>query len=316
MKRAAGRTAQLSPEQGRVLDQFCDHLWLENGLAKNTLASYRNDLALFGVWLAEQGLDVLRATASDVARYVGEISLQAKPSSQSRLISTLRRFYGHYCREGVLAQDPSRDLLMPKPGLRLPKTLSEAQVDSLLAAPDDSTVLGLRDKAMLETLYATGLRVSELVGLKVSELNLNMGVVRVTGKGDKERLVPLGDVAVEYVQRYLHEARGSLLAGRQCQEVFVGQRSAQAQSDTSGIMTRQMFWRLIKHYAVQAGIAPDSVSPHTLRHAFATHLLNHGANLRVVQLLLGHSDITTTQIYTHVAKERLKALHALHHPRA
>jgi integrase/recombinase XerD len=290
------------------IDTFCDTLWLEDGLAKASLASYRSDLLRFAGWLAEHRLGTL-CNADDVAltRFVATLSQTLRASSQARYISTLRRFYRHLLARGRSSTDPTLKIAMPAKPSRLPKVLSEAQVDALLAAPKNETALGLRDRAMLETLYATGLRVSELVSLKLHEVNFDMGVVRVFGKGNKERLVPLGEEAIDWLRRYLTEGRPALLDKRQSDDLFVTTRGA--------AMSRQAFWQLIKRYALHAGIDPARLSPHVLRHAFATHLLNHGADLRVVQLLLGHSDISTTQIYTHVARERLKSLHAAHHPR-
>jgi integrase/recombinase XerD len=290
------------------IDTFCDTLWLEDGLAKASLASYRSDLLRFAGWLSEHRLGTL-CNADDVAltRFVATLSQTLRASSQARYISTLRRFYRHLLARGRNNIDPTLKIAMPAKPSRLPKVLSEAQVDALLAAPQSETALGQRDRAMLETLYATGLRVSELVGLKLHEVNFDMGVVRVFGKGNKERLVPLGEEAIDWLRSYLAEARPALLDKRQSDDLFVTTRGA--------AMSRQAFWQLIKRYAVHAGIDPARLSPHVLRHAFATHLLNHGADLRVVQLLLGHSDISTTQIYTHVARERLKSLHATHHPR-
>jgi integrase/recombinase XerD len=290
------------------IDTFCDTLWLEDGLAKASLASYRSDLLRFAGWLAEHRLGTL-CNADDVAltRFVATLSQTLRASSQARYISTLRRFYRHLLARGRSTTDPTLKIAMPAKPSRLPKVLSETQVDALLAAPKNETALGLRDRTMLETLYATGLRVSELVGLKLHEVNFDMGVVRVFGKGSKERLVPLGEEAIDWLRRYLAEGRPALLDKRQSDDLFVTTRGA--------AMSRQAFWQLIKRYALHAGIDPARLSPHVLRHAFATHLLNHGADLRVVQLLLGHSDISTTQIYTHVARERLKSLHAVHHPR-
>ena len=290
------------------IDAFCDTLWLEDGLAKASLASYRSDLLRFAGWLAEQRLGAL-CDADEVAltRFVAALSQMLRASSQARYISTLRRFYRHLLMRGRIASDPTLKIAMPAKPSRLPKTLSEAQVEALLTAPKTETALGLRDRAMLETIYATGLRVSELVGLRLHEINFDMGVIRVFGKGSKERLVPLGEEAVDWLRRHLSEARPALLGKRQSDDLFVTARGA--------AMTRQAFWQLIKRYALLAGIDPARLSPHVLRHAFATHLINHGADLRVVQLLLGHSDISTTQIYTHVARERLKLLHAAHHPR-
>jgi integrase/recombinase XerD len=272
------------------------------------LASYRSDLRHLAGWLAgERRESLLDAGEPALLAFVAELSRSTRASSQARYLSTLRRFYRWQVSRGRLSIDPTRNLGNPARALRLPKTLSEAQIEALLAAPEVGTPLGLRDRAMLETLYATGLRVSELVGLKLFEIGLDEGVARVIGKGSKERLVPLGELAIDWIRRYLASARPEILAGRQDDALFVTARGH--------AMTRQAFWQLIKRYAVLAGIPAERLSPHVLRHAFATHLLNHGADLRVVQLLLGHADITTTQIYTHVARERLKALHARHHPR-
>ncbi len=292
-----------------LLDEFCDALWLEDGLARNTLDSYRGDLRHFADWLEEeQGKDLVAAEQGDVAGYLSHrLSVsRTKASTASRELSALKRLYQWLLRQGRLDADPTLKIASPKLPRRLPDSLTEADVEALLSAPQGGEPLPLRDRAMLETLYATGLRVSELVGLPLAGVSLDMGVVRVLGKGGKERLVPLGEAAVELLQRYLHESRPVLLNGRVCDALFVTARG-------DG-MTRQAFWYLIKRYARLAGIAKH-LSPHTLRHAFATHLLNHGADLRVVQMLLGHADISTTQIYTHVARERLKTLHARHHPR-
>jgi integrase/recombinase XerD len=293
-----------------LLDEFCDQLWLEDGLARTTLESYRRDLRLFAEWLATRESTLLAAREADLLGYLafrhgaGHAGLRA--SSQARLHSSFKRFYQFAVRANRIASDPTLRLDRPKRAQRFPKTLSEEDVEALLGAPDLQTSLGLRDRAMLEVLYATGLRVSELVGLKLVEVSLDMGVVRVMGKGSKERLVPLGEVAADLLGRYLREARTALLKSRASDAVFVTPRG--------GPMTRQAFWALIKRHAARA-IPGRALSPHTLRHAFATHLINHGADLRVVQLLLGHADISTTQIYTHVARERLKALHQKHHPR-
>jgi len=290
------------------IDAFCDTLWLEDGLAKASLASYRSDLMQLAGWLAGQQLGSLCAIdQATLMRFVAKLSQTLRASSQARYLSTLRRFYRYLLARGRRSDDPTLKIAMPATPSRLPKVLSEVQVERLLAAPSPETTLGQRDRAMLETLYATGLRVSELVGLKVFELSLEMGVLRVFGKGSKERIVPLGEVAGDCLRRYLAEGRMVLLAGRQSDDLFPTARGS--------AMTRQAFWQLIKRYALLAGMDPARLSPHVLRHAFATHLLNHGADLRVVQLLLGHSDISTTQIYTHVARERLKLLHAAHHPR-
>jgi len=299
----------LSEQNARALDRFCDGLWLADGLARNTLASYRRDLAAFAAWLEEaRGRALLEAAPDDLHRHLAWCveSRRASPRSTGRLVSSLRRFYAFATREGLRPDDPAAHLESPKLPRSLPKSLSEAEVEALLAAPDVSTPAGIRDRAMLETLYASGLRVSELVGLKPAQVSLDMGVVRVMGKGSKERLTPLGEEAVEWIQRYIRQGRPALLAGRKSDALFVTARD--------GAMSRQAFWGLVKRHAAAAGIG-RAISPHTLRHAFATHLINHGADLRVVQLLLGHADISTTQIYTHVARERLKALHAKHHPR-
>ncbi|NTV09305.1 MAG: site-specific tyrosine recombinase XerD [Zoogloea sp.] len=289
------------------LDAFCDMLWLEHGLSKNTISAYRSDLALFSAWLAKCGVALEQAALGDLQAYLADFSRRSKPASQRRLLSAWRRFYRHLVAAGQRQDDPSLHLDPPLPSERFPKTLTERQVENLLDAPDTDTPLGLRDRAMLEVLYATGLRVSELVGLKLFEVSLAEGLVRVFGKGAKERLVPLGELALDWLTRYLKEARPILLAGRASDEMFVSIRGRG--------MSRQMFWRHIKHHSQTAGMDPTRISPHTLRHAFATHLLNHGADLRVVQMLLGHADISTTQIYTHIARERLKSLHAIHHPR-
>jgi integrase/recombinase XerD len=319
--------ATINPKNAALLDEFCDTVWLEDGLAKNTLESYRRDLHRYAQWLEAQGREsVLEAVEADLSAYFGSRSAGAKrrggrqgqganavaatggikASTQARLHSSLKRFYQFALRAGRIGADPTLNLDTPKKPERFPRTLSESDVESLLAQPDTQTPLGQRDRTMLEVLYASGLRVSELVGLKIAEVSLDSGVVRIMGKGSKERLVPLGEEAVSWLTRFLREARPVLLAGRTSDYVFVTARA--------GPMTRQAFWHLIKRRAAQA-IPGKGLSPHTLRHAFATHLLNHGADLRVVQLLLGHADISTTQIYTHVARERLKSLHQKHHPR-
>ena len=291
-----------------LIDRFCDHLWLEDGLADLTLAAYRRDLTTFGAWLEQERRHGLDATvAGDIEAYLAwRFSQRTQPRSAARYTSALKRFYRYLLRENLIAADPTLNLDSPKLPRALPKTLTEADVERLLDSADVNTPLGLRDRAMLETLYATGLRVSELVGLKLTAVNLNDGVLRVTGKGNKDRLVPLGEEAVQWVKRYLADARPLLMEKNLSDAVFVTARG--------GGMTRQGFWYLIRRRALAAGITRP-LSPHTLRHAFATHLLNHGADLRVVQMLLGHSDISTTQIYTHVARERMKQLHAQHHPR-
>lgn len=296
------------PSDLAEIDNFCDALWLEDGLAKATLDSYRSDLGRLAGWLAEHGhealLDIRETT---LTAFIAHLARLTRASSQARYLSTLRRFYRWQVGRGRIVSDPTLKLANPSLPSRLPKVMSEKQVESLLDAPDLDTPLGLRDRAMLETIYATGLRVSELVNLKLHEVGLADGVLRALGKGSKERLVPLGQLAIDWITRYLHEARPDILHGQQSDALFVTARG--------GAMTRQAFWQLIKRYALVAGIDPARLSPHVLRHAFATHLLNHGADLRVVQLLLGHADISTTQIYTHVARERLKSLHAEHHPR-
>jgi integrase/recombinase XerD len=292
-----------------ILDRFCDALWLEDGLSRNTIESYRRDLRQFADWLTARRAESLAGVAqTDIQAYLGfRITVdKAKPRSTARLLSSLKRLYRYLVREGKLTDDPTLRIDSPKLPRSLPKSLSEANVLALLAAPDVRKPLGLRDRAMLETLYASGLRVSELVGLKLVQTNLDMGVVRIMGKGRKERLVPLGEDAVMWLQHYLSEARGALIGTAASDALFITARARP--------MTRQMFWTLVKRYAIKAGVAAD-ISPHSLRHAFATHLINHGADLRVVQLLLGHADISTTQIYTHVARERMKQLHAKHHPR-
>ena len=290
------------------IDNFCDALWLEDGLAKATLDSYRSDLSRLALWLANNASEpLLDLRETTLTAFIAHLARQTRATSQARYLSTLRRFYRWQLGRGRIVADPTLKLANPSRPSRLPKVMSEKQVESLLDAPDLDTPLGLRDRAMLETLYATGLRVSELVNLRLHEVNLADGVLRALGKGSKERLVPLGQLAIEWIQRYLNEARPDILNGQHSDVLFVTARG--------GAMTRQAFWQLIKRYALIAGIAPEKLSPHVLRHAFATHLLNHGADLRVVQLLLGHADISTTQIYTHVARERLKSLHAVHHPR-
>jgi integrase/recombinase XerD len=291
------------------IDAFIDALWLEDGLSKNTLAAYRRDLSLFADWLgaAEQGGRALDVTAeTDLNSYFSARHAATKATSANRRLTVFKRYFRWALRERLIDADPTLKLQSAKQALRVPKTLSEAQVESLLAAPDEGTPLGLRDRAMLELLYASGLRVSELVGLKTFHLSLNEGVLRVMGKGSKERLVPFGQVAREWIVNYLAEARPAILGGQQTDDLFV--------TGHGKGMSRVMFWMLVKKYARIGGIH-SPLSPHTLRHAFATHLLNHGADLRAVQMLLGHADISTTTIYTHVARERLKALHAQHHPR-
>jgi len=304
----SGPRAAAPPDPGdaQSLAAFCDAIWLEDGLSRNTLEAYRRDLAMLAQWLATRHRTLLDATEADLQAYIAARHAESKATSSNRRLTVFRRFYRWLMRERQREDDPTQRIVAARQSLRFPKSLTEGQVESLLAAPDVGTSLGLRDRAMLETLYATGLRVSELIGLSVVAVSLVDGVIRVVGKGDKERLVPLGEEARRWIERYLRESRPELLGARSSDALFITARAA--------AMTRQMFWTLIKRHALVAGInAP--MSPHTLRHAFATHLLNHGADLRVVQMLLGHADISTTQIYTHVARERLKALHAQHHPR-
>jgi integrase/recombinase XerD len=303
-----------SAKDTALIDLFCDQVWLQDGLAAASLNAYRTDLSRFSVWLAQRtSQTLLTAERAEIESWLAEqfsttqFSTASKTSSIARRLSALRRFYKLLHERGQITADPTLRIRAPKQTQRLPKNISEEQVEALLNAPDLDTPLGVRDRAMLETLYATGLRVSELVGLKWMQVALDIGVVRVIGKGNKERLVPLGEDAVEWLKRYLEEARPLLAGNLRNDHVFLTTRRTP--------LTRQAFWALIKRYALRAGIASETLSPHVVRHAFATHLLNHGADLRVVQLLLGHSDITTTTIYTHVARERLKALHAEHHPR-
>lgn len=296
----------LTKEHGELLDTFIDHLWLEDGLSKNTLESYRLDLTSFALWLTTQNTDLLNAGQADIQQYLAVKFPVSKPRSIGRLIASLRRFYRYCLLHNKLTEDPTIQIQSPKLPRSLPDSLNEAEVESLLDAPNINEDTGLRDRAMLELLYACGLRVTELVNIQVLEVSLNDGVVRITGKGSKTRLVPMGEEAVSWIADYLKNARNNILKNRLSDALFVTNRGS--------AMTRQAFWYVIKRYAIVAGIHKH-ISPHVLRHAFATHLLNHGADLRVVQMLLGHSDISTTQIYTHVARERLKKLHSLHHPR-
>lgn len=295
-----------SPENNAdIVDVFIDALWLESGLSKNTLSAYRSDLSGFVKFIDSTSL--LAVVQSDVQKFLAFLLAQGvKSSSSARVLSTLRRFYRYQVRENKIAVDPCSQVRSPKQGRPLPKAMTEQQVTDLLASPDISTSLGLRDRAMLETLYATGLRVSELVEMTLLEVNCAVGVIRIVGKGNKERLVPLGEQAVDWLEEYMSIARPALLKGKQADALFVTARGAG--------MSRQAFWYLIKKHALAAGVTID-LSPHTLRHAFATHLINHGADLRSVQMLLGHSDLSTTQIYTHIARERLQSLHSVHHPR-
>jgi integrase/recombinase XerD len=289
-----------------AIDAFIDALWLEEGLSRNTLAAYRRDLTLYGRWLGERGSSLDGSTEADLQAYFAARHAATKPTTANRRLTVFKRYFRWALRERRLTVDPTLKLQSAKQPLRVPKSLSEGQVEALLQAPDVATPLGLRDRTMLEVMYASGLRVSELVTLKTFHVGMNEGVLRVMGKGSKERLVPFGQVARDWIVRYLAEARAAILGGQQTEDLFV---TARGQG-----MTRAMFWVIVKKQARAAGITAP-LSPHTLRHAFATHLLNHGADLRAVQMLLGHADISTTTIYTHVARERLKALHAQHHPR-
>ena len=298
-----------SPDTAAIIEAFLDRQWMERGLSDNTLAAYRRDLSAFAAWLHEaRATTPLACSSGDIQGYLAALLAQRRsPRSAARLLSCLRGFFRYLLREALISADPTLNLDSPKLGRPLPKSLSEGDVERLLAAPDVASALGLRDRAMLELLYACGLRVSELVALSLSQVNLNQGVLRIVGKGAKERLVPLGEEAMHWLQRYYRGARAELLGAQQSDVVFPSRRGQQ--------MTRQTFWHRIKLHAAAAGI-DKPISPHVLRHAFATHLVNHGADLRVVQMLLGHSDLSTTQIYTHVARERLQALHQRHHPRA
>lgn len=308
---------QLLVSEQQIIERFIDHLWMENGLSENTLSAYRNDLAGFALWLKEKHQPLLKVNAETIQDFLAfNYHIKQKRSSVARLLSTLRRFYLFFHRDNQISEDPTRLLDSPKGEHSLPLSLNEQQIDDLLASPDTSDDLGLRDRAMLEVLYATGLRVSELINLQTSQLSLQQGVIRVIGKGNKERLVPVGEIALDWLMKYYQQSRPQLLLKTTannknislCSEIFVTKRG--------GAMTRQAFWYMVKRYALIAGISTEHLSPHTLRHAFATHLLNHGADLRVVQMLLGHSDISTTQIYTHVADQRLRDMYQNHHPRA
>lgn len=301
-------TREIDPADQQMIERFVDVLWLEQGLSERTRSSYQSDLQLFARWLrAQQKAALGSVQRGDVLQYLSAgMQRGDKATTASRRLSCLRRFYRFLLREGTISTDPTLQIDSPHLRRPLPKVLSEADVEALLNAPDQGQPLGLRDKAMLEILYGCGLRVSELVQLSMNQLNLRQGVVRITGKGSKERLVPLGEEAIYWVERYIREGRPELLAGRWSDALFPGNRGI--------AMTRQAFWYRIKHHARQAQVQA-SLSPHTLRHAFATHLLNHGADLRAVQMLLGHADLSTTQIYTHVARQRLQEMHARHHPR-
>ena len=294
-------------QSSEAIDRFVDALWIEDGLARNSLDAYRRDLRLYAVWLAtEQQRALNESRESDLREYISARHAGSKATSSNRRLTVFKRYFRWALREHFLLTDPTLKLLMAKQIERVPKTMSEAQVEALLAAPDSQTPLGLRDRTMLELMYASGLRVSELVNLKTVHMGLGESALHVSGKGAKERLVPFGEEAHSWLLRYLSEARAQILGGQSSDALFVTARG--------GAMTRQMFWQIIKKHTLAAGVHL-AVSPHTLRHAFATHLLNHGADLRAVQMLLGHADISTTQIYTHVARERLRVLHAAHHPR-
>ena len=304
MRAPTSSTNNLSPE----VDAFIDAVWLEDGLSKNTLSAYRRDLSAFTHWLGERALS--DAGEQDLQAYFSQCHDTTKATTANRRLTVFKRFFRWALREGLVAEDPTLKLQSAKQALRVPKTLTEAQVEALLAAPDTSQALGVRDRTMLELMYASGLRVSELVTLKTFNLGLNDNVLRVLGKGAKERLVPFGEVASVWLRQYLGSVRTQLLGGKQTDDLFVTVRGTMAGS----AMSRTMFWMLVKKYATAAGIQ-SALSPHTLRHAFATHLLNHGADLRAVQMLLGHADISSTTIYTHVARERLAQIHSQHHPR-
>ncbi len=303
-KKAESQTVARSEE---LVDRFLDAIWMERGLSQNTLGAYRADLMTLGRWLAEHDKSIDKANKADLLEFIaGRVEGGAKPRSTARQLSSFRRFFRYIMREGLRDVDPTADIQMPRIGRSLPKTLSEEEVDMLLSAPNTDEPLGHRDRAMLELLYATGLRVSELINLKQSQINFNQGVLRIVGKGDRERLIPLGDESQRWLKDFIDGPRMEILLERQTDYLFPTRRGDR--------MTRQAFWHIIKRYAEKAGVR-KKMSPHSLRHAFATHLLNRGADLRVVQLLLGHSDLSTTQIYTHVARERLKDLHGEHHPR-
>lgn len=290
-----------------AVTRFLDAVWMERGLSSNTLAAYRADLVALSRWLATRNVRIINTSRADLLGFIAfRVDAGARPRSTARQLSSFRRFFRHQLREGALKDDPTAQIAMPKIGRSLPKSLSEDEVEALLNAPLVSDPLGSRDRTMLEVLYATGLRVSELVNLKYTQLNLNQGVVRIVGKGNRERLIPLGEEAVRWLREFLGGPRGEILLDRSSEYLFPTRRGDR--------MTRQAFWHIIKRYARKSNIDKE-LSPHTLRHAFATHLLNHGADLRVVQMLLGHSDLSTTQIYTHVARERMKELHGRHHPR-
>jgi integrase/recombinase XerD len=300
-------SAELPKDPKEVIDRFLDAIWMERGLSENTLGAYRADLLALTQRLTNRGINLVAASKPDLLDYISwRVGGGAKPRSTARQLSSFRRFFRYLLREGLISEDPTAQIAMPKIGRALPQTLTEEEVNSLLGAPNVAEPLGHRDRAMLELLYATGVRVSELINLKMSQMNLNQGVLRIIGKGDRERLIPLGDEAQDWLREFIDGPRVEILLERQSDYLFPTRRGDR--------MTRQAFWHIIKRYAKKAGVR-KRLSPHTVRHAFATHLLNNGADLRVVQLLLGHSDVSTTQIYTHVARERMKELHARHHPR-
>ncbi|TQV76780.1 site-specific tyrosine recombinase XerD [Aliikangiella marina] len=301
------KLAKLTQADEQQISLFVDHLWMHDGLSQHTLNSYRTDLTLFARWLALQSSSLIEADNGLIQSFVAARGAhQYSARSTARMLSCLRRFFGYCLETGLLEKDPTAQIVSPKLAKSLPHSLSESDIEALLAAPDKEDLLGIRDLAMLELMYASGLRVSELIAIEFSQISLHQGVLRVLGKGSKERLVPFGENAADAVERYLKTTRPNFLGNRACDHLFISKRGQ--------AMTRQTFWYRIKFYAQQAGIKKH-LSPHTLRHAFATHLLAHGADLRTLQMLLGHSDLSTTQIYTHIAKERLKNLHAVHHPR-
>ena len=305
---SAATTLPTQPDTDPTVGRFLDAVWMERGLSTNTLAAYRADLTALMRWLSMRQIPIMRTSRQDLQDFIAwRVAAGARPRSTARQLSSFRRFFRFLMREGLIQEDPTAQIAMPKIGRSLPKSLSEEEVEALLAAPVVRDPLGNRDRTMLEVLYATGLRVSELVNLHYAQINLNQGVIRIIGKGNRERLIPLGDEAVRWLTEFVHGARDEILLERQTDYLFPTRRGDR--------MTRQAFWHIIKRYARKARIS-KGLSPHTLRHAFATHLLNHGADLRVVQILLGHSDLSTTQIYTHVASERMKDLHGRHHPRS
>ena len=306
-RESAGVVADSAKDPKAMIDRFLDAIWMERGLSENTLGAYRADLVALNQRLESRSVELVHASRADIMDYIAwRVEGGAKPRSTARQLSSFRRFYRYLLREGVISEDPTVNIAMPKIGRSLPQSLTEQDVEMLLAAPKVAEPLGHRDRTMLEVLYATGVRVSELINLKLSQINLNQGVLRIIGKGDRERLIPLGDEAQDWIREFSEGPRGEILLERQTEYLFPTRRGDR--------MTRQAFWHIIKRYAKKAGIS-RKLSPHTVRHAFATHLLNNGADLRVVQLLLGHSDVSTTQIYTHVARERMKELHGRHHPR-